>query len=176
MFSIVLFAIVNADHCLTYVAVGCQGCLPDRWREGAGGSRIRHLKICWKKKVNTPKSFNLSGGYYPVAFVLLADDAFPSKPWIMKPLTGTHEKGSGKRICNYRLSRVMRVVENVFGVLSAVFRVLRKPMVPETKKTAKILMTATYLHNFLKRSDTSNVTYTPPARLILRTMQHRNSY
>nr|CAI5838160.1 unnamed protein product [Callosobruchus analis]CAI5839751.1 unnamed protein product [Callosobruchus analis] len=46
----------------------------------------------------------------------------------MKPYPGSHQEDSIERIFNYRLSRARRVVENAFGILSVVFRVLRKPM------------------------------------------------
>lgn len=157
-FSIVLFAIVDAAYCFTYIAVGCQGRLSD----GGVFEHTTFKEMMEKSRLNTPKPRNLPGGKYPVPFVQIADDAFPLKPWIMKPYAGTHDKGTDKRIFNYRLSRGRRVVENAFGILSVVFRVLRKLMLLEPEKAEKIVLTATYLHNFLRRSDTSNATYTPP--------------
>lgn len=44
---------------------------------------------------------------------------------------------------------------NAFGNISVVFRLLE----PETAE--KIALTATYQHNFLRRSDTSNERHTP---------------
>lgn len=63
-----------------------------------------------------------------ILYVFLGDEAFALNENLMKPFSGTHRKGSAERIFNYRLSRARRVVENVFGICSAVFRVLRKPM------------------------------------------------
>jgi hypothetical protein len=80
---------------------------------------------------------------------------------IFKPFSGTHSKGSLQRIFNYRLSRARRIVENVFGIASAIFRVLRKPMLLEPNKAELIVMTVAHLHNFLKSSSTSCSLYTP---------------
>nr|CAI5837439.1 unnamed protein product [Callosobruchus analis] len=60
--------------------------------------------------------------------VIVADDAFALDVNLMKPYPGQHAKGSKERVLNYSLSRARRTMENVFGTLSAVFRVLRKPI------------------------------------------------
>nr|CAI5838218.1 unnamed protein product [Callosobruchus analis] len=88
-----------------------------------------------------------------------ADDAFPLQRHIMKPYAGTHAKGSPKRIYNYRLSRARRIVENAFGILSAVFRVLRKPMLLQPDKASLIAMTCIYLHNYLMKRKASRILY-----------------
>ncbi|KAJ8711930.1 hypothetical protein PYW08_004085 [Mythimna loreyi] len=80
----------------------------------------------------------------------------------MKPYPGIHNRGTIKRIYNYRLSRSRRIVENVFGILCAVFRVFRKaiPLKPATCEI--VTMTCVYLHNFLRRNKQSRAIYTPP--------------
>eukprot|EP00102_Acyrthosiphon_pisum_P019617 XP_016656827.1 PREDICTED: uncharacterized protein LOC103308147 [Acyrthosiphon pisum] len=60
--------------------------------------------------------------------VLVADDAFALSENIMKPYATDLNKGSPKRVFNYRLSRARRIIENTFGLLSAVFRIFRKPI------------------------------------------------
>lgn len=70
----------------------------------------------------------------------------------MKPYSGLHPSGSKQRIFNYRLSRSRRVVENVFGVMSAVFRVLRKPLLLEPNKATIIVMAVIHLHNSSKNN------------------------
>jgi hypothetical protein len=52
----------------------------------------------------------------------------------MKVYPGQHPKGSKERIFNYRICRARTVVENVFGLASSVFRVLRKPILLEPEK------------------------------------------
>ncbi|KAH9632488.1 hypothetical protein HF086_017036 [Spodoptera exigua] len=69
------------------------------------------------------------------------DKAFALNDYTLKPYGGTPERGSMERIFNYRLSRARRVVENAFGILSSVFRVLRKPLLLEPEKATKVVLT-----------------------------------
>lgn len=83
-----------------------------------------------------------------VPYVLIADDAFAMKFFLLKPYAGKNLIGL-QRIFNYRFSRGRRVIENVFGIMSARFRVLRKPINLDANKTRKIALACSALHNFL---------------------------
>lgn len=56
---------------------------------------------------------------------------FPSSNRIIKPLASQHEEGSKSRIRNHRFPGARRVVENAFGIMVSVFRVLRKTFFQE---------------------------------------------
>lgn len=94
-------------------------------------------------------------------YVFLGDDAFPLSVNIMKPISGEHNKGTKQRTFNYRLSRARRVSENVFGIISSVFRVLRKPMLLQPRTATKIVLAIIHLHNFLRQSSSRKI-YNPP--------------
>nr|CAI5845000.1 unnamed protein product [Callosobruchus analis] len=79
----------------------------------------------------------------------------------MVPYPGIHDKGSSKRIYNYRLSRARRMIENVFGIMTSVFRIFRTPILLNPEKANVIVQTCVLLHNFLRRSKTSRNSYTP---------------
>lgn len=156
-FSIVLMALVDADYCFLFADVGCQGRISD-------GGVFRNTSFCEKlqhNKLNLPPDNILKGRKRPVPYVFVADDAFAMQAHIMKPYSGTQQKGSIERIFNYRLSRARRIVENAFGILSSVFRVLRKPLLLEPQKAEKVVLTCLYLHNFLRKSKLSRNLYTP---------------
>lgn len=103
----------------------------------------------------------MPGHQISIPYVILGDEAFSLNDNLMKPYSGIYPKGSKERIFNYRLSRCRRVVENAFGIVSSVFRVLRKPMLLQPEKAELVVMTCIYLHNFLRKSKTSNNLYCP---------------
>nr|CAI5824127.1 unnamed protein product [Callosobruchus analis] len=125
-FSIVLFALVDADYNFLFVDIGCQGRISDG---GVFQNSVLYHKIAGRQK--------------DAPYIFIADDAFPLTKHIMKP-------------------RARRVVENVFGIISSVFRVLRKPLLLEPNKAQVIVMAIVCLHNYLKKSKTSSNIYIPP--------------
>ncbi|XP_072161378.1 uncharacterized protein [Bemisia tabaci] len=157
-FSIVLFALVDADFNFMYVDIGSEGRISD-------GGVYNHSKLRGKIRdgsLNFPADSALPGRTKYVPYVFLTDDAFALTPRTMKPYVGVHKLGSKQRRFNGCLSRARCVVENAFGISSAVFRVLRKPMLLEPKKATTVLMTVACLHNFLRQGQSSRNMYTPP--------------
>lgn len=149
---------VDADYNFVFANVGSQGRISD----GGVFKNTLLWKLIEEKRINFPNSEPLPGRQKPVPYVILSDEAFALHEHIMKPFSGVHPKGSMQRVFNYRLSRARRVVENAFGILSAVFRVLRKPMLLEPKKASLVVLSTIYLHNFLRQSECSRNIYNPP--------------
>lgn len=90
-----------------------------------------------------------------IPYFILGDKAFMLTKYTMKPFEGNPEAGSKERVFNYRLSRARRVVENAFGILSSVYRVLRKPILLEPEKATKVVLATVYLYNYLRRNNYS---------------------
>lgn len=90
----------------------------------------------------------------PVPYVLVA-----LKPNVLKPFSGKNLEGL-QRVFNYRLYRVRRIIENVFGIMSARFRVLRSAIALDADKTRKVILACCALHNFLMTRN--NSVYAPP--------------
>ena len=155
--SIVLFALVDAKYNFLFVDIGCQGRISD-------GGIFKNTKLytqIMNGTMSLPEMAPLPGRRTQVPYVLLADEAFALHNNVMKPYTGNHKKGTIERIYNYRHCRARRVVENAFGILSVVFRVLRKPMLLSPEKATIIVATTIYLHNFLRNNTSRNI-YSPP--------------
>jgi hypothetical protein len=53
------------------------------------------------------------------------------------------------------------MVKNVFGILSAKFRVLRKPLLLQPVKAEKVVLACVYMHNFLRKKSSSQNIYKP---------------
>nr|XP_034194023.1 protein ALP1-like [Osmia lignaria] len=156
-FSIVLSAVVDANYNFIYCNVGCQGRISD----GGVFQNSKFNELLTNIKMKLPGDCALPGRTRESPFVFLGDDAFPLTRNIMKPYPGVHAKLSKNRIFNYRLSRARRISENVFGIISSVFRVFRKPLLLEPDTATKVVLAAVYLHNFLRRSSSKNI-YNPP--------------
>ncbi|CAH1983784.1 unnamed protein product [Acanthoscelides obtectus] len=156
-FSIVMFAVVDAEYNFLFVDAGCQGRISD------GG--VFKDTIFFKKleadNLGLPLAETLVGRNKEVPYVLVSDSAFPLAEHIMKPYPGDFPKGSKQRIFNYRLSRARRIVENVFGIIASVFRVLRRPILLQPENAEIIVMTIAHLHKFLRKNSESQRYYTP---------------
>jgi len=91
-------AVVDAEYNFLYADVGCQGRISD-----SGVFRnTSFFQQLEEQMLNIPSAEMLIGREKAVPYVFVADQAFPLKENILRPYPGSHEKGSGKRIFNYR--------------------------------------------------------------------------
>ena len=97
-FSVVLLAIVDANY--KYTDIGCN----DRISDGGVFKNCSLYHALEHKTLKIPKESTLPGSNQAFPFVLVADDTFPLKDYIMKPYS-QHGLTAEKRVLNYRLSR-----------------------------------------------------------------------
>lgn len=109
-----------------------------------------------------PSDEALSGRQMKVPYVFIGDDAFSLHEHLLKAYSVEQKKRSTKRIFNYRLCRARRIIENVFGIMSSIFLVVRKVMLLSPEKATMVVLACIYLHNFLRKSKHSRNVYTPP--------------
>lgn len=154
-FSIVLMAACNADYLFTSVDVGAYGSESD----GGVFSQSIFGKLLEQKAAGLPEPTVLPNTNISMPFVLVADEAFPLKDYIMRPYPG-RGLDYPKRIFNYRLSRARRVIENSFGILVSRWRILRTTITALPENVDGIVKATVCLHNFIKMEAPNR--YSPP--------------
>lgn len=150
--SVVLMAMCDAGYRFTFVDIGAYGADND----AAILNRTKFFQDLEADCLPIPKNSKLENDNFP--FTLLGDEIFPLRTWLMKPYPGkqlTHEQ----RVYNYRLSRARRTIENSFGILTARFRIFRRPIRANVSTVEKIIKATVCLHNYLLYTD--NAQYTP---------------
>lgn len=149
--SIVLLAICDAKYCFTHIDIGGVGSTND-------ASILACSDIC-RMFEDCPTAFNIPShslhGGKTLPYSLLGDDIFPLKPWLMKPYPGRNLQEC-QRIFNYRLSRARRCIENTFGILTAKWRIFRRPINGKVDLVKKIVGATVCLHNYLRLTDNAN--------------------
>lgn len=95
-------------------------------------------------------------------YVIIADDAFALKTYLMKPYP-QQNLDNAKRVCNYWFSSARRVVENVFSILANRWRVFRTPIALMSDKVEIVVMAAVTMHNWLLKSANEKESYITPA-------------
>lgn len=144
--SIVLMALVDADYKFLFVDVGTNGRISD----GGVFEKTALAAMLENKTLHLPDNKPLPGRTTPQPFVIVADEAFPLKPYIMKPYSARSLNCKERRVYNYRLSRSRRVVENAFGILANRFRVFLTKILLKPRRAEQITLAACALHNFLR--------------------------
>lgn len=152
-FSVVLFAVVNANFEFIYVHCGTNGRVSD-------GGILKETDLYWSlenKNLKIPPPQILPQVDYELPFVFIGDEAFPLMDNLMKPY-GKHNSGHDEHIFNYRLSRARRVVENAFGILATRFRVFLQPLNINVDNVDAVVMASCVLHNFLRKKSSTYYT------------------
>ena len=122
--------------------------------------------------LDLPSSSKINGTSLP--YVFIGDEAFLLKTYLMRPFphhdlrsTARNEQQLQRSIYNYRLSPAWRLIENVFGIWSARWRIFKRPIIAETKTVELYIKAMIYLHNWLRNFDCTDDSsasdhYNPP--------------
>ncbi|XP_063219307.1 uncharacterized protein LOC134529310 [Bacillus rossius redtenbacheri] len=151
-YSIVLLALVDPCYKFIAVDVGAYG------KNSDGGIFVNSNfgRALENRQLNVPTSRALPGTNVELPMVIVADEAFPLKSYMMRPYPG---KGltDDRRIFNYRLSRARRISENVFGILAQKFRIFFRRLQGKPENTTTLILAACVLHNFIRENEGSNM-------------------
>ena len=144
--SIVLLAVADANANFVYVDVGAFGRQSDGsvFRNSSLGKALANNTLDLPPPTPLPHS---EDGAIPYFFV--GDEAFPLMENLMRSFPGQH-LALDKRIFNYRLSKARLIVENSFGILTAKWRVFKRPLAIAPHRADSVVKAACCLHNFLR--------------------------
>jgi hypothetical protein len=112
--------------------------------------------------LNLPTNKPLPGQVEDSPMVLIGDEAFALKPYLLKPFP-RRQSHNNIRLdnYNYRLCRARRVVENAFGILTKKWRIYNRPIEVKEETTIKMIMATCILHNFIRVQNCSIDTTEP---------------
>ncbi|XP_031345851.1 protein ANTAGONIST OF LIKE HETEROCHROMATIN PROTEIN 1-like isoform X1 [Photinus pyralis] len=149
-FSIVLLGVCNADYMFTYVDIGAYGSQSD-------GGVLNQSQFGQKLSTNSlnlpsPKLLPVSSNGLQIPHFFVGDEAFPLRSNLMRPYSkgrnGTMPED--EKIFNYRLSRARRIIENVFGILVARFRIFHRTINAFPETVDNIVKACVCLHNYIR--------------------------
>jgi len=122
------------------------------------GSTLFHFLEDLKSTLPMPANFEGTGK--EMSFVILGDNAYPLKIYLMKRFV-RKDISYEEHVYNCRLSRARRCVECAFGIATANWRLLNKAIGTNVNKAEKIVRCICLLHNSI--IDTEGTTRDPSA-------------
>ncbi|XP_037498960.1 putative nuclease HARBI1 [Rhipicephalus sanguineus] len=144
-FSLILFAVVDANGKFIYTDVGAAG--------AQGGNEVWQMtdlqKAIYSNKAQLPEAIKVESSpdvLLPPVFI--ADDTLPLERHVMKPFIGSNLTQE-KRGFNERLAMVQQVANDAFGAMESRFGCLRTVIQEKPERVAAIVNATCVLHNFL---------------------------
>ena len=99
--------------------------------------------------LNMPKEyFKISISNEQRPFVIVGDEAFPLKTYLMRPFAA-RTLNEHRRFYNYRHSRARRRVECAIGIMTKKFEVFQRPFHLKPSKAVVVTNASTVLHNYI---------------------------
>ena len=146
--SINLMAMCDAHYRFLYVDIGGYG----RDNDASIFSSCDLYQHIVGNSLNIPPAEDFNG--YRLPYVIVADEIFALKPWLIKPYHG-RSLTEEQRVFNYRLSRSRRTIENAFGILSSRWRILRRAFKAKLDLVDSVVKACVCLHNYLLLTDSA---------------------
>ena len=149
-FSIVLMAGADANYKFIFVDIGVKG----RFSDGFIFRNSNFGKKLYANELNIPQPSPLFEGGQDMPFVFVADAAFGLHKNLMRPYPGSSTSSNmDNRVFNYRLSHARQTIECAFGILSARFRIYKRPLELPPFVVQKLIKATCVLHNYLRRNE-----------------------
>ncbi len=136
-------ALVDSNYRCLYVDVGCNGRVSD-----GGVFRGSTLQESLEQRTaNIPQPTPLPGTDMTMPFFVVADEAFPLKSYLMKPLPGEGFP-ENRESSTTGLSRARRIVENTFGIFANRFSFFLTTINLDPDAVEVIVLASCALHNY----------------------------
>lgn len=147
-YSIILQAVADADKKFIAIEVGGKG------KQSDGGTFIAStlFRLLESGKFNVPPPQMLPGSAIALPNVLIGDEAYPLKPYLMRPYP-RRSLTPQKKNFNDRLSSARKCVECAFGILYSKWRFLAKDIETLPERACIYIKCACILHNFVRERD-----------------------
>ena len=139
--SVILQGLVDHNGCFTDVNIGWPGRVHD--------ARVLHNSELFSKAESGnlfPQQTVLIGGVR-VPVLIIANAAYPLKPWLMKPYINNGSLSAQQKKLNFRLSHARVVVEHAFGLLKGRWRCLRTRLAVDVSRVPELVAACCILHN-----------------------------
>lgn len=147
-FSIVLQAVSDAEKKFITIEIGAKG----KQSDGGTFSSSTLFHLLETKQFNMPPEKELPGTNIKTPHVLIGDEAYPLKTYLMRPFPSKN-LDPFKENFNKRLSTARKCIECTFGILRAKWRILGKDIEVSADKAAKIIKCTCILHNIVRERD-----------------------
>ena len=146
-FSIVIQAVADANRRFLVIEVGGRGNQSD-----GGTFQASELYQLLESENFMPDDKILPNSNYVLPHILIGDEAYPLKKYLMRPFP-RNSLNDEKSIINERLSMARKTIECAFGITSMKWRVLTKAMECSVSNANLIVMTCCLLHNIVTDKD-----------------------
>ncbi|XP_069615894.1 uncharacterized protein [Ranitomeya imitator] len=144
-FSIVLMAIADANCKFMAVDIGAYG----RSNDSQVFKTSPMGRCLYGDTYDFPPARPLPGTTGPpMPYVCVSDEAFQLSPHLLKPYSSRILTRT-KKVFNYRLTRARRVVECVFGILTAKWRILLTAITLHIRTVDEVVKACVVLHNYV---------------------------
>ncbi|XP_050669788.1 uncharacterized protein LOC126968728 [Leptidea sinapis] len=132
--TIVMQAVADAKRRFIAVEVGGRG------KQSDGGTFVasKLYKLIEQNKYKVPMPKRLANSDVVAPFVLVGDEAYPLKHYLMRPYPERVLNNERKNF-NIRLSTAKQTIECAFGILTCKWRILLKPIETNRKNALSII-------------------------------------
>ncbi|KAJ4449246.1 hypothetical protein ANN_00643, partial [Periplaneta americana] len=147
-FSVVLQALADADKKFLTIEVGARG----KQSDGSIFTSSTLFNLLETNQFNVANDKELPNSQVKLPLVLIGDEAYPLKPYLMRPYPGRGLTPRRDKF-NERLSSARKCVECAFGILRTKWRFLDKNIDTNVEKACTFIKCACILHNLIREKD-----------------------